>query len=101
MKRERERELRYDVGEGEWRGAARDDGRPAQERQVQHKEHRLLSGESPLGTVDPSFQALSRRLKFTVRRHEFNTDSLSSSKMRACSSKPAAAPPSSTGWPRS
>ena len=31
----------------------------------------------PLGPVDPSFRALSGRLKFTVRRHEFNKDSLS------------------------
>jgi len=28
-------------------------------------------------TVDPSFRALSGRLKFTVRRHKFNKDSLS------------------------
>jgi len=27
--------------------------------------------------VDPSFRALSGRLKFTVRRHKFNKDSLS------------------------
>jgi len=27
-------------------------------------------------TVDPSFRALSGRLKFTVRRHKFNKDSL-------------------------
>ena len=31
---------------------------------------------SLLGPVDPSFRALSGRLKFTVRRHKFNTDSL-------------------------
>ena len=30
-----------------------------------------------LGPVDPSFRALSGRLKFTVRRHKFNKDSLS------------------------
>ena len=30
-----------------------------------------------LGPVDPSFRALSGRLKFTVRRHKFNTDSFS------------------------
>ena len=30
-----------------------------------------------LGPVDSSFQALSGRLKFAVRRHTFNTDSLS------------------------
>jgi len=33
--------------------------------------------QSPLGIVDPSVQALSGRLKFTVRRHKFNADSLS------------------------
>ena len=33
--------------------------------------------QSPLGPVDPSFRALSGRLKFTVRRHKFNKDSLS------------------------
>jgi len=30
-----------------------------------------------LGPVVPSFRALSGRLKFTVRRHKFNQDSLS------------------------
>ena len=30
---------------------------------------------SLLGPVDPSFRALSGRLKFTVRRHKFNEDS--------------------------
>ena len=30
-----------------------------------------------VGHVDPSFRALSGRLKFTVRRHKFNKDSLS------------------------
>ena len=29
-----------------------------------------------LGPADPSFQALSRRLKFTIRRHKFNKNSL-------------------------
>ena len=38
--------------------------------------HRVSS--SPLGPVVPSFRALAGRLKFTVRRHKFNTDSLSS-----------------------
>jgi len=33
---------------------------------------------SSLGPVDPSLRALSGRLKFTVRRHKFNRDSLSS-----------------------
>ena len=32
---------------------------------------------SLIGPVDPSFQALSGRLKFTVRRHKFHKDSLS------------------------
>ena len=32
--------------------------------------------QSPLGPVDPSFRALYGRLKFTVRRHKFNKDSL-------------------------
>jgi len=36
--------------------------------------HRVSS--SLLGPVVPSFRALSGRLKFTVRRHKFNTDSL-------------------------
>ena len=31
-----------------------------------------------LGPVDPSFRALSGRLKFAVRRHKFNKDSLCS-----------------------
>jgi len=31
--------------------------------------------QSPLDPVDPSFRALSKRLKFTVRRHTFNQDS--------------------------
>ena len=37
--------------------------------------HRVSS--SLLGPVDPSFRALPGRLKFTVRRDEFDTDSLS------------------------
>ena len=32
--------------------------------------------EPLLGPADPSFRALSGRLKCTVRRHEFNQDSL-------------------------
>ena len=36
--------------------------------------HRVSS--SLLGPVDPSFRALSGRLKFIVRRHKFNKDSL-------------------------
>ena len=35
-------------------------------------------GQSPSGPVDPSFRALSGRLKFTVRRHKFNKGFLSS-----------------------
>ena len=31
----------------------------------------------PFSLVDPSFRALSRRLEWTVRRHESNKDSLS------------------------
>ena len=38
--------------------------------------HRVSS--SLLGPVDSSFRAFSGRLKFTVRRHKFNKDSLSS-----------------------
>ena len=30
-----------------------------------------------LGPINPSFRAISGRLKFTVRRHKFNQDSLS------------------------
>jgi len=36
----------------------------------------LRVSSSLLGPVDPSFRALSGRLKFTVRRHKFNKDSL-------------------------
>ena len=36
--------------------------------------HRIWSSLS--GPVDPSFRALSGRLKFTIRRHKFNKDSL-------------------------
>ena len=36
----------------------------------------IVYDRNPLGLVDPSFRALSGRLKLTVRRHEFNTDSL-------------------------
>ena len=37
----------------------------------------IVYRQSPLGSVDPSFRALSGRLKFTVRRHKFNADALS------------------------
>ena len=36
---------------------------------------------SPLGRVVPSFQPLSGRLKFAVRRHKFNDDSLSCARL--------------------
>ena len=39
------------------------------------------SGAAPpalLSPLDPSFRALSGRLKLTVRRHKFNKDSVSS-----------------------
>ena len=36
----------------------------------------ILYRRSPLGPVNPSFRALSGRLKFTVRRHKFNKDSI-------------------------
>ena len=39
----------------------------------------LVYRQSPLGPVDPSFQALSGRLKFTVRRDQFNADLFSPS----------------------
>jgi len=35
----------------------------------------------PLGPVDPSFRALSGRPKFTIRRHKFNKNSLSRSRV--------------------
>ena len=35
-----------------------------------------IKRRSPAGPVDPSFRALSGRLKFTVPRHKFNKDSL-------------------------
>jgi hypothetical protein len=37
----------------------------------------IVYRQSPSGPVDPSFGALTGRLKFTVRRHECNKDSLS------------------------
>jgi hypothetical protein len=37
----------------------------------------IVYRRSPLGSVHPSVRALSGRLKFTVRRHKFNQDSLS------------------------
>ena len=39
--------------------------------------HELAMLGSCLGPVIPSFRTLSGRLKFTVRRHEFNKDALS------------------------
>jgi hypothetical protein len=38
----------------------------------------IVYRQGPLGPVDPSFQALSGRIQFTFRRHEFKKDSLSS-----------------------
>jgi len=40
--------------------------------------HDGARSSSLLGAVVPSFRALSGRLKFTVQRHKFNKDSLSS-----------------------
>ena len=37
--------------------------------------------------MDPSFRTLSGRLKFTVRRHNFNEDFLSSSRVHVCTFK--------------
>jgi len=42
----------------------------------------IVYRQSPLGPVDPSFRALSGRLKFMVRRHKFNKDSLFSLRAR-------------------
>ena len=42
----------------------------------------IVYRQSPLGRVDPSFRALSGRLKFTVRRHTFNKDYLSTAGVR-------------------
>ena len=39
----------------------------------------IVYRQSPSGPVNPSFRALSGRLEFTVRRHKFNQDSLTSS----------------------
>ena len=39
-----------------------------------------LHSSSLLGPVDPSFRVLAGRLKFTVRRHKFSKDSLSTLK---------------------
>ena len=36
----------------------------------------IVYRQSPLGPADPSFRALSGRLKFTFRRHKFNEDYL-------------------------
>ena len=53
------------------------------ESEAENRAHLLFSQrvdrpvrQSPLGPVDLSFRALSGRLKFTVRRHEFDKDSL-------------------------
>ena len=44
----------------------------------------IVYRQSHLGPVDPSFRALSGRLKFTVRRHKINNDSLSVGGRLAC-----------------
>ena len=36
----------------------------------------IVHRQSPLGPVDPSFQALSGRLEFPVRLHKFSKDSI-------------------------
>ena len=51
--------------------------------------HILVLSSSLLGPVDPSFRAPSGRPKFTVRRHNFNKDSLSLSLRGACVQSPA------------
>jgi len=48
--------------------------------------YRLYIVHRLLGPVVPSFRALPGRLKFTVRRHKFNEDSLSGADGPASSS---------------
>ena len=43
---------------------------------IVHKLYMYIASSSPLVPVVHSFRALSGRLKFTVRRHKFNKDSL-------------------------
>ena len=47
------------------------------ERRVCQSRGKHCASSSLLVSVDPSFRALSGRLKFAVRRHSFNKDSLS------------------------
>ena len=47
------------------------------QRVILNEAYEFLVSSSLLGPVDPSFRALSGRLKFTVRRHKFNKDILS------------------------
>ena len=77
-----------------------EDGAQGVDRHYMYDEYRFLDlrgrlvpnadapseGESTrlLGPVDPSFRALSERLKFTVRRHRFNKDSLHIIAARGC-----------------
>ena len=42
----------------------------------------MVYRQSPSGPVDPSFRALSGRLKLKTRRHKFNKDSLSGAGVR-------------------
>ena len=55
-----------------WAGDGEDDG--AADRGAVRRPHGQRA--PPVGPVDPSFRALSGRLKFTVRRHKFNKYSL-------------------------
>ena len=56
--------------------------------------HRPSSQTERLGPVDPSFRALSGRLKFTVGRQKFNKDSLFTPPPRVRLSSPPDNPPS-------
>ena len=59
------------------RGSPRSSRRSSQRSSLARAPRAQQVSSSLLGPVDPSFQALSGRLKFTVRRHKFNKDSLS------------------------
>ena len=52
--------------------------RVAGRRNLSESPIQVEAGKGLSRTRDPSFRALSGRLKFTVRRHKFNKDSLSS-----------------------
>ena len=47
-------------------------------QETHYRMHSLHVSSRLLGPVDPSFRALAGRFQFTVRRHKFNEDSLSS-----------------------